>query len=75
MTIEERCTAIADKVVPQYRHGTRSYSCGGHIARLWQAAWDGAYSAAMDIEGADVGIPTGTLSELTPDLGSKYWSG
>lgn len=42
---EARCTAIADCVVPKYRHGDRSYSCGGTIAKMWQAAWDGACAA------------------------------
>lgn len=33
---------IADKVVPQYRHGERSYSCTGTIAKKWQAAYEAA---------------------------------
>lgn len=40
--VEQRCVAVADTVVPNYRHGTRAYSCGGHVARMWQAAYDGA---------------------------------
>lgn len=40
--VEARCTAIADQVVPAYRHGKRSYSCGSTVARAWRAAWDGA---------------------------------
>lgn len=39
--ITERCTQIADAVVPEYR-GKRSYSCTGRVAQRWQAAWDGA---------------------------------
>lgn len=39
---DQRCTEIADKVVPEYRDGKRSYSCGGHTAKRWQAAWDAA---------------------------------
>jgi hypothetical protein len=44
MTFEEQCTAIADKVVPQYRNPPRGrmYSCSSHTASKWQAAWDGA---------------------------------
>ena len=38
----DRCTEIADQVEPRYRCGPRSYSCTGHVAKLWQAAWDGA---------------------------------
>lgn len=40
-----RCTEIADQVVPEYRRehsGGRYYSCTGHTAKRWQAAWDGA---------------------------------
>ncbi|NYT42294.1 hypothetical protein HZY97_16095 [Sphingomonas sp. R-74633] len=40
--LAKRCTDIADRVVPAYRDGKRSYSCGGTTAKLWQAAWDGA---------------------------------
>ena len=40
--LRERCTAIADQVEPRYRNGARSYSCCGQVAKLWQAAWDGA---------------------------------
>ena len=40
-----RCSEIADKIVPQYRNGQRSYSCRGTIAKRWQAAWDAAYLA------------------------------
>ena len=40
--ITERCTQIADAVVPEYRAGKRSYSCTGRVAKRWQAAWDGA---------------------------------
>jgi hypothetical protein len=36
----ERCTQIADKVVPQYRYG--NYGCTGILAKRWQAAWDAA---------------------------------
>ena len=39
--LEDRCTAIADTVVPAYRSGA-ARSCTGHYARQWQAAWDGA---------------------------------
>jgi hypothetical protein len=33
---------IADRVVPEYRDGKRSYSCTGTVAKRWQAAYDGA---------------------------------
>lgn len=42
---EQRATEIADKIVPKYRRGERSYSCTGTIAKQWQAAWDGAIEA------------------------------
>lgn len=41
VSIAERCTQIADAVVPTYR-GPGPYSCTGAIAKRWQAAWDGA---------------------------------
>lgn len=43
MTQEEsdRYAAIADQVVPEYRGG-RLYSCTGHYAKRWGAAYDGA---------------------------------
>lgn len=40
--VGERCTAIADRVVPKYRAEGARYSCGGVIARAWGAAWNGA---------------------------------
>lgn len=40
--IVAHCTKIADEVVPEYRTGRRDYSCTGHVAKRWQAAWDGA---------------------------------
>lgn len=40
--ITERCTQIADRIVPEYRRGEKSYSCTGVVAKRWQAAWDGA---------------------------------
>lgn len=44
MTIAERCTQIANQVVPRYRTG-KPLSCTGQVARMWQAAWDGACRA------------------------------
>ena len=44
----ERCTEIADRVVPQYRDDNQrqpGYSCTSHTAKRWQAAWDGAMVA------------------------------
>lgn len=43
--IEARCIAIADTVVPNYRNGKRAYSCTSQVARMWQAAYDGAAAA------------------------------
>lgn len=40
--IATTCTTIADQIMPAYRSGDRSYSCTGHVAKRWQAAWDGA---------------------------------
>lgn len=40
--LERRCVAIADEAVPAYRHGVRPYSCTGHTAKRWQAAYDAA---------------------------------
>lgn len=40
--IEARCVAITDTVVPNYRNGKRAYSCISQVARMWQAAYDGA---------------------------------
>lgn len=42
---ESRCAEIADLVVPAYRDGKRSYSCGGHVAQRWGAAYEGAVLA------------------------------
>lgn len=42
--LADRCTEIADQVVPQYRSGT-GYSCTGIYAKRWQAAWDAAMIA------------------------------
>lgn len=43
--IDARCVAIADTVVPNYRNGKRAYSCTSQVARMWQAAYDGAAAA------------------------------
>lgn len=40
--LEQQCLLAADRAVPEYRHGKRTYSCGGHVAKRWQAAWDAA---------------------------------
>ncbi|MGN5375849.1 hypothetical protein [Sphingomonas hankookensis] len=40
-----RCTDIADQVVPEYRDENQrqpGYSCTGVYGKRWQAAWDGA---------------------------------
>lgn len=43
--IEARCIAVADTVVPNYRNGKKAYSCTSQVARMWQAAYDGAAAA------------------------------
>lgn len=58
VALDERCTQIADAVVPEYR-GTKSYSCTGVVAKRWQAAWDGACRAL----GHD---PTRVINARTP---------
>jgi hypothetical protein len=45
---EKLCTTIADRVVPEYRSEKRTYSCSGHTAKRWQAAWDAAHMALTD---------------------------
>lgn len=45
---EDKAIAIADKIVPAYRNGARSYSCTGHVAKMWQAAFDGALSVLTE---------------------------
>ncbi|MEG3175862.1 hypothetical protein U1872_06440 [Sphingomonas sp. RB3P16] len=45
--LADRCTEIADQVEPKYRTyddklHQPGYSCTGHTAKRWQAAWDGA---------------------------------
>lgn len=40
--IEQRCVEIADRVVPAYRDGRRSYSCTSWTARRWEAAYQAA---------------------------------
>lgn len=42
MSAEQKAIAIADKIVPAYRDGGRRYSCTGNVAKMWQAAYDGA---------------------------------
>ncbi len=49
---EQRACAIADKIVPAYRTGPRSYSCSGHIAKKWEAAFEGAFAVAAQGSGA-----------------------
>lgn len=45
---ERRFLKIADRIVPQYRNGTRTYSCGSHTAKLWEAAYEGAKLMASE---------------------------
>jgi hypothetical protein len=43
--IADRCAKIADQVEPRYRTLGRSYSCTGAVAKLWGAAFNGAWLA------------------------------
>lgn len=52
--VEARCVAVADTLVPNYRNGSRAYSCAGHVAKMWQAAYDGAAAVLADPLPADV---------------------
>lgn len=52
--VEARCVAVADILVPNYRNGSRAYSCAGHVAKMWQAAYDGAAAVLADPLPADV---------------------
>lgn len=52
--VEARCVAVADTLVPNYRNGSRAYSCVGHVAKMWQAAYDGAAAVLADPLPADV---------------------
>lgn len=45
MSAEQKATAIADKLVPAYRAKSSRYSCTGTIAKMWNAAYEGAHSA------------------------------
>lgn len=41
--LNERCCAIADQVVPEYRTRIgQNFSCGSHTAKRWEAAYDAA---------------------------------
>lgn len=40
--LNDFATQIADKIVPQYRNGKRSYSCNSHTAKRWNAAFNAA---------------------------------
>lgn len=50
MEIEERAVAIADRVVPAYRAAGARYSCTGHVAKMWNAAYDGALSMMQELQ-------------------------
>jgi 5'-deoxynucleotidase YfbR-like HD superfamily hydrolase len=49
VSAEQKALAIADKIVPAYRDGGRRYSCTGNVAKMWQAAYDGALSIAVEV--------------------------
>jgi hypothetical protein len=58
--LNTRCTQIADRVVPEYRVGRKSYSCTGGVAKRWFAAWQGACIAfGYDPREAAAGIALG----------------
>ncbi len=57
--INERCVAVADTVVPKYRNGTRAYSCCGHVAKMWQAAYEGAEAVLAATPASDAAVPAG----------------
>lgn len=42
--------SIADRVVPEYRDGKRSYSCTGNTAKRWGAAYEAAKIANETVE-------------------------
>lgn len=48
MTAEQKACAIADRIVPAYRQGPRRYSCTGHVAKMWDAAFSGALAALAE---------------------------
>ncbi|NLS27976.1 hypothetical protein S2M10_29780 [Sphingomonas sp. S2M10] len=50
LALNRRCCQIADRVVPEYRVGTRSHSCCGTTAKRWSAAFEGA---ALAIGGSE----------------------
>ena len=43
--LEKVAIVIADQVIPEYRAVGKSYPCHGHVAKRWQAAYDGALLA------------------------------
>lgn len=48
MEQNQNCLAIADQVVPEYRTRRKdgsNFTCTGHTAKRWQAAYDAAYLA------------------------------
>jgi hypothetical protein len=55
----QKCTHVADSVVPKYRSGA-GYSCGGIMAKRWQAAWDAAWVV--------LGYPPSTEGDRHPYL-------
>ena len=41
---------IADRIVPEYRNGPRSYCCTGHTAKRWNAAYLAAEAAQIECQ-------------------------
>lgn len=43
--LSSRAVQIADEIVPEYRAPGSTYSCTGHTAKRWSAAYSGALAA------------------------------
>lgn len=48
--LHARAIQIGDQVVPEYRNGKRSFSCGSHTAKRWQAAYDAALAVLQQLQ-------------------------
>lgn len=46
-----QASAIADQVEPRYRTLGRRYSCTGHVANIWDAAYEAAFLALAPNKG------------------------
>lgn len=68
--INARLAAIADMVVPAYRAEGARYSCTGHIAHQWNAAYEGA-ARALGAEIVLSSIKSGEPPALGNGLGDR----